>query len=85
MTTENWLAIMSMIGGTLVFLYNLIRNLRKDVYIEIGKIEKKQDKRDDEIKELIREMKTDLKEDMKEIREDIKRAESFKCAGRNVE
>lgn len=85
MTVENWLTIISLIGGAIGFLYTLIHNFRKEVYIEIDKLEKKTDRRDTEIKELIKEMKTELREDMKDIRDDIRRAESFKCAGQKNE
>ena len=81
MTTENWISIIALLITGAGILYNSIHSLRKEMYLELEKIEEKSDKRDGEIKELIREMKAELREDMKEIKDDIRRAESFKCAG----
>lgn len=85
MTVENWLTIISLLGGAIAFLYTLIHNFRKEIYIEIDKLEKKSDKRDTEIKELIKEMRIELRDDIKDVRDDIRRAESFKCAGQKNE
>lgn len=85
MTAENWLTIISLLGGAIAFLYTLIHNFRKEIYIEIDKLEKKSDKRDTEIKELIKEMRIELRDDIKDVRDDIRRAESFKCAGQKNE